>query len=82
MHKTNDLFIFQATLLQVLEYHVEWLEEIGFSHNQVQYLQANIYSSKSLRILDSLVRNHVKTSSAFYRNEIFSFLPFFAQILN
>ena len=28
-------FIFQATLLQVLEYHVEWLEEIGFSHNQV-----------------------------------------------
>ena len=29
------LLFFQATLLQVLEYHVEWLEEIGFSHNQV-----------------------------------------------
>ena len=29
------IIIFQATLLQVLEYHVEWLEEIGFSHSQV-----------------------------------------------
>ena len=28
-------FVIQATLLQVLEYHVAWLEEIGFSHHQV-----------------------------------------------
>lgn len=31
----HTIIIFQATLLQVLEYHVEWLEEIGFSHSQV-----------------------------------------------
>lgn len=29
-------FTLQATLLQVLEYHVAWLEEIGFSHHQVK----------------------------------------------
>ena len=29
-------FTLQATLLQVLEYHVTWLEEIGFSHHQVK----------------------------------------------
>lgn len=38
-------FIFQATLIKVLEYHAEWLEEIGFSHNQVHWLQTNLYSS-------------------------------------
>ncbi|KAL9960934.1 hypothetical protein ACROYT_G034442 [Oculina patagonica] len=30
----------QATLLQVLEYHVDWLEEIGFSHNQGRWFYA------------------------------------------
>ena len=29
-------FTLQATLSQVLEYHVAWLEEIGFSHHQVK----------------------------------------------
>ncbi|KAK2553919.1 Gem-associated protein 2 [Acropora cervicornis] len=30
----------QATLLQVLEYHVTWLEEIGFSHQQGRWFYA------------------------------------------
>ncbi|CAH3117696.1 unnamed protein product [Porites lobata] len=30
----------QATLLQVLEYHVAWLEEIGFSHHQGRWFYA------------------------------------------
>lgn len=30
----------QATLLQVLEYHVAWLEEVGFSHNQGRWFYA------------------------------------------
>ncbi|XP_022804116.1 gem-associated protein 2-like isoform X1 [Stylophora pistillata] len=34
------LQINQATLLQVLEYHVEWLEEIGFSHDQGKWFYA------------------------------------------
>lgn len=32
-------FTLQATLLQVLEYHVTWLEEIGFSHHQVKWIK-------------------------------------------
>lgn len=34
------LQINQATLLQVLEFHVEWLEEIGFSHDQGKWFYA------------------------------------------
>ncbi|KAJ7370730.1 gem (nuclear organelle) associated protein 2 [Desmophyllum pertusum] len=47
----------QATLLQVLEYHVDWLEEIGFSHNQ----GTMVLCSSGLLREATLARNYVFT---------------------